>query len=195
MSNPDDFIDNFLLHASNNAVYDPQKAREYYLLNRKLKGRQPGSQLAPPAKSKGVLPVSTGIRRFKKQPVLTSVKRQADVNVRVGALKESLKKLESVLQDLLEKAKTKESKKSEPEKSSDKTAQQKDAAAKSSEKYADKNKEEIAAKAKAERDKDPYANLGIEEVRSKIRSIRAQLKRAIGDARSQSSNSKTVKGR
>ena len=198
---PEEFIDNFLQHE---LPYDSRAAHEYYLQNRELKGRQPAAQTVStsrrPAAQKGAKarPKGKGValkgKHVNGAKAISQV-RQAAVNGRVASLQARLSELEGVLQDLLDKAKTKEDKKSS-DKNSDQTAKQKQAAADSSKDYAEKNKAEIAKKAKEKREENPDANLSIDEVRAKIAKIKSQLKAAIEQGRSKSSNnSKTVKGR
>ena len=191
-----------LLH-SPLGTYDKADAHEYYLRTRKLKGRKAGAQKttkgrAPAAQKLVAAPRSS--KSVKGAKAITQV-RQAAVNGRVAQLKEKLSKLETLLQELLAKAKTKESKKGS-EGSSDQTAKQKKSAAESSEKYADKNKAEIAKKAKEKNAENPDSDLSVDQVREKIWKIRKQINAAVSSARGksstnekQSSNSKTVKGR
>ncbi len=182
MLTPEEFVDGFLSHMVPDTTYDPQKAHEYYMRTRQLKGRQPASikPATSPAKSKGTSSVN-------KVTVSVSAKRQQEVNSRVASLQKRLGELESLLQDLLSKAKKKDSGQS--------TAKQKQSSAKSSKEYYQKHKSEIASKAKADYVKNPDSNLSIEEVRAKISTIRVQLKTAIANARQQLSKSQTVKSR
>lgn len=195
MPNPEEFI-KLLIHGEE--PYNSQQAHEYYLRTRELKGRKPAAQAPTPTarvKNAPAVAVKTA-KNVGKAPVLISVKRQQAVDGRVSKLQARLAELETLLTDLLDKAKKKEEKKNDPDKKSDLTAKQKQAAEKSSDKYAKENKEEIAKKAKEKREEEnPDAKLSIDEVKEKIVKIKAELKAAIEKARQKSTNSQTVKGR
>ena len=190
-------ISQIIIHAPL-GMYDKADAHEYYLRTRKLKGRKAGVKKTAigraPAAQKLVATPRSKAKSVKGAKAITQV-RQAAVNGRVAGLKKKLAKLEGVLKELLEKAKTKETKKGSTG-SSDQTAKQKKSAAESSEKYAEKNKAEIAKKAKEKNKENPDSNLSVNQVREKIWKIRQQINAAMASARKKpSSNSKTVKGR
>ena len=180
-------------------TYDVDQAHEYYLRTRKLKGRKPGVKKVTTSRTRAAQKLAPGHKGGGAGAKSITQVRQAAVNGRVAGLQAKLAKLETLLQELLAKAKTKETKGSD--KNSDQTAKQKKAAADSSEKYAEKNKAEIAKKAKEKREENPDSNLSVDQVREKIWKIRKQLNAAIAAARGKSSpnskqsNSKTVKGR
>jgi len=168
------------------APYDPQKARDYYLRNRVLKGRRPGavkesgigeSSSQPPAKT-------------KKPTTRTPAQRRAQRKAKVEALQARLDRLNTLLTELVKQAKarsgvetkespSKSSTKTASKKTSDLTAKQKNAAAKASEKYREENKETLAKQAeKLQGD--------IKEVRAKIKEVRDELKASINRSRSKS---------
>ena len=190
-------ISQVILHGAL-GTYDVDQAHEYYLRTRKLKGRKAGVKKTTTSRVPAAKKLAPGHKGSVGAKSITQV-RQAAVNGRVAGLQAKLAKLETLLQELLAKAKTKETKGSD--KNSDQTAKQKKAAADSSEKYAEKNKAEIAKKAKEKREENPDSNLSVDQVREKIWKIRKQLNAAMAAARGKSSpnskqsNSKTVKGR
>lgn len=127
-------MDDPLVHS-----YDAAKRREYYLRNRKLKGRSP-AKAKPPKKT-----------RAQRQ-----AERRRKLEAQVDALKGRLEKLRAVLSELTEQAKKRsgvETKKSDskaaaatkktPEKKL--TATQKAKAAKASEEYRKKNPDKALA--------------------------------------------------
>lgn len=182
--------DSALLHATK--PYDPQKAREYYLRTRELKGRKSGSKETPigrrpaaPSKQKSH-PKASNLR-------LVAESRQASLEVRLNNLRD-------VLAKLLEKAKegidtetksdpaTKKTSDSKSSKQEPLTGAAKAKAAKASKDYYEKNKEPSAKD-------DEKLKERIEEVRQKILKIREELKAAIEKARQQSQSKTVPKGR
>lgn len=188
----EDFISNILSHMrvtdGSSDYYDPQKAHDYYLRTRELKGRQPAVKEAPKYQTK-TNPTSTFKRQTTPQNLVT-VKRQQLVNSRVAGLQKRLGQLQDLLKNRLDRAA-----KREKNKNVKPTAKQKQAATKSSDKYRNTNKAEIAKKAKAAYDKNPDANLSVDQIKSQIVTIQGQLKTAIADAQKQLSNPQTVKSR
>jgi hypothetical protein len=145
-----------LVHA-----YDATKRREYYLRNRKLKGRKPG-QGPPPKKT-----------RAQRQ-----AERRKKLEAQVDALKGRLERLQSVLAELTKQAKARsgvEPKKTGPKKTEtggsktpDRklTPTQKAKAAKASEAYRKKNPE------KALSDDVTSLNEKIKTIRKRIEKMR-----------------------
>lgn len=126
--------------------YDAIKRREYYLKNRKLKGRHPGAARTLKPRSKTV-----------KSPVQTRAQRQAarrkKIEAQVAALKGRLERLRAVLAEEVKKAQSKSGATSSkaPAKSAAKTpekkltAAQKAKAAKAAEDYRKKNPDKVLA--------------------------------------------------
>lgn len=87
------------------AEYDPVKAREYYLRNRELKGRQAKSVDQPTSRIAGG-PKPTAKRSFKLPPTKPiRLNTKAETERRVSALKARLDELKLVLKRLVAEAK------------------------------------------------------------------------------------------
>lgn len=173
--------DSDLLHAR---PYDPQKAREYYLRTRHLKGRQKGTVRRP---SSGL---KTGKPTITKTHHSGSAKAAASSNR--AALESRLDHLRDVLAELVDAAKKRSGVDTKPAK---KTATKKEPEKKSKLTAAEK-----AKKAKAEREKykknPPTPQDSIPELQAKIADIRKQIEQAIENNRRKKSTSKTAaKGR
>lgn len=183
--------DSALIHGE---AYDPQKAREYYLRTRKLKGRKKGSGDPEPSgrNSAGSKASTSRTRKPKK----TSAQKRKEAEAQVAALEKRLERLKDVLAELVKKAKARsgveDSKSSSPK---DRAKQNAD----------EKARKPLTAKQKreaAERSKKNYEenkktpNQEIKELQAKIKAIRAQIKAAIAASKKQSSKSQTApKGR
>lgn len=172
--------------------YDPEKARQYYLRTRHLKGRRRGSGDDS----------SGGGSRAGPQ---VSTHKPTTKAAQIDALESKLDRLRSILAELVEKAKrrsgvdikTPESSKSSKSKDSgggDKksdltTAEKKEKARKAREDY-DKKKPEKDTKTQS-------ASAEIKALQEKIQDVKAQIQDAIEDARNKSkSQPKTApKGR
>jgi hypothetical protein len=167
-----------------NVDYNAAQAHEYYLRNRKLKGRAPAIEKVPTGRSGSKLAVGS-------KPKLTIVPNAkpkmttGQVKARVSALQKRLATLKAVLADLVKQLKDKggDATKAAAKKTADATSTAKAdvAAAKSSADYYDKNKAKIAAKAK----KDAAANdagdlkTQIKVIEDKIAKMRFDLAAAI----------------
>lgn len=174
-------MDHFIAH-----VYDPAKAREYYLRTRELKGRKKGMEV-----------VGEG-RAPAQPPAAAPVKKPS--GDRKAILKDRLGRLEQILDDLtarVEAAKarsgitTPTKKTAEAEKSKDpstpakeKTSSQKKKDAKAAAERYEKNKT-------AETSKDAQAVQDeIEEVQKAIAEAREELSKALALAKQKASSSK-----
>lgn len=175
------------------AVYDPAKAREYYLRTRKLKGRQP-MQGRPPTRS-GSLGVGSGpstytvklddgtsMRLTKEQ----LVEQKAYAAKRVKEIKQNLEQLGAVLKRSMAKAK-KEKAEAAKEAAKPDTASEKSAAARDSKQYRDKHSESIATKARTVAktvDKKVTAKADpVAELESTITQIKDTLRAAVANQR------------
>ena len=94
--------DSALLHAEK--PYDAQKAREYYLRTRKLKGRKKGSgQPTPTGRNpRGAQPKAAP---HPVKPRKTKAQKQKEAEVQVAALKKRLARLKEALAELVKAAK------------------------------------------------------------------------------------------
>lgn len=190
-----DAIENILTHiqVSSSDNYDPVKAHDYYMRTRVLTPRQThwvapttgrvnGAYVPPVAKAKASALVAKPLsKKLSPQQALRS-----KLQVRIDGLQTRLATLKKTLDDLVQQLKDRKSKSdATTAKAKDKvahpTASDKAAAAKSSAKYYDKNKVEIATKRKKEPTPKSVAELEtqIKNVRAKIVTIRAELTKAL----------------
>lgn len=191
-----DAVDNIIRHmqVSSSDNYDPVKAHEYYMKTRELHPRQSGPWVAPTtgrvngayvppsAKQKtSALVAKPSSKKLSPQQAL-----QSKLQVRVAGLQTRLATLKKTLDDLVQEVKDRKSKSlataaKAKDKAAHPTASDKAAAAKSSAKYYNKNKVDIAAKRKKESASKSVAELEtqIKDVRAKIITIRAELAKAL----------------
>ena len=136
---PTDLEREQLLHA-----YDPQKAHEYYLRTRKLKGRNHGSGEQPEGFARA------NARRHES----AKAKQKRELQARIQSLSEKLSKLETLIREKEHEAASEDRKskakkeRAAKEKDKPKTAAEKAKAARENEKYRDKHKQELKTKAK-----------------------------------------------
>lgn len=168
-------------------VYDKAKAHEYYLQNRRLKGRRRGGVVPP----RGSNPQT--LKLLEKHTPNKKHGHEAEV----AALKARLEKLRDVLAKLVEQAK-KRSGVDSPKKSTAKRSASGSGGGKDSKAspLTAKQKREASARAKKSYEKNKDKNQQspsneIEELQKKIADIRAQIKAAIERAHKQS-KSKTA---
>jgi len=153
-----------LMHGSH--PYDPVKAREYYLKNRKLKGRKKGVAKGP-ALEKGVkrlvskqgspaqqarlaalhailnkAPKTSAKPRERKLPPKELKAQRAAVVKQISSYKKRLSELNKELKDKTAKAKESERESKKPDSAAEKAEKARD-----SEKYRDKNKQKLKNKA------------------------------------------------
>ena len=191
--------DSALIHGK---VYDPQKAHEYYLRTRQLKGRKPGvskpsaSQVARVSPIQGVKPNRAYTRS-----------RQEELQAQKEALKKRLEHLREVLADLVEKAKkrshsdpnkkTSDSKDTAPETQVDKA--DRNSAEKDRKPLTAKQKSDKARKAKEEYEKEHPNTLSqdVDILREQVKDIKAKIEKAMADAqdrRTKAGQNKTKSG-
>jgi hypothetical protein len=192
--NPPD--DSALLHGMER--YDPQKAHEYYLRTRQLKGKHPGGAQVIPlhGRTKTGAVVLTPHHKSAKQ-------LQNEAKVRTAALHQRLDRLKSVLALLVKQAKERSGVKVSDSRSP--AQRQKEAKGKSPHEHthqtaAEKRKaheDYLKNKAKHPTKTDHQLHMQIKEVEAKIAKVRAELQTAIEQARKHAqSQSKTAsKGR
>lgn len=157
--------------------YDPQKAREYYLRTRKLKGRKKGESYTVKGPSGGTQTLSG--KELAKQ--------KANTARRVGEIKERLNELTRELKKRMAEAR-------EAERKSKKgpTAAEKAEAARESKKYRDKNRQKLKSKrgsggGSKTSDSGPPT---VDELKQKVENVRGILKAAVERQRSLSSATK-----
>lgn len=175
--------ENFILrHAQ--VPYDPQRAHEYYLRTRELKGRKKGSKL-PDVK----LPKSAIAKADPHK--MTAAQRREQAHARVVAIQARLDRLKEVLAQLVEQAQSRsgakpssaeKAKATEPAKQTTntkekpKTAQQKKEDAKTARERYQKERQSPAQQEEALRAQ-------VKDVENRIHEIRQQLKDSIQQAR------------
>lgn len=102
MRSAEEFI-NGLLHAE----YDPEARRRYYLRNRKLKGRQPGSDVSTEVDRPSAA-VRPGIGRPDRATLPVRAKpttsKTDEIEAKVADLKAKFEKLREVLRELVKQA-------------------------------------------------------------------------------------------
>jgi hypothetical protein len=183
----DDVLEAVIAHA-----YDPQKAHEYYLRTRKLKGRRRASdQLSGPRE--GFNPGGSATAPPRRSARQTPKQRQALARARVAAIQKRLDRLKEVLAELVEQAKRRSGIEVD-DKSEKSTAETKDAKPKRRT-AAEKKKD---AKAQAERrekeqrlspdQKVAAIQKEMAQVREQIAEIRAKLARPARPAQQPTSN-------
>lgn len=177
--------------------YDPQKAHDYYVRTRHLKGRHGGSGH----------PLSSGRQGGGNQhhpPKKSAKELQKEAHARVAALEKRLERLREVLRELVKQSKARagvETKNTPTKKAAasgggskghDKplTAAQKRDAAKRSEEYRKKHPEH-----KSDDKKAKEVEAKIKDVREQIRKIRAELQAASQRGRAHMQTQTAPKGR
>lgn len=180
-------------------VYDPVKAREYYLRTRELKGRKKG-QREQPATRDGPKPVSKPTTPKVPSNALTPEQRKAAVKARVTQMKARLEKLQSILDELVEQAKKRSG--VDETKDVDKKEDKDTASKKDNEPQTAKEKK--AAKERYEKEKAKDPTLGeeekslqedIKEVREKIEKAREDLRAVVKRAREKAARKAATQGR
>ena len=182
-------IDEVLEHAK---VYDPVKARDYYLRTRKLKGRNAGRSDQAIKRKLGIDPSSEveDTRSLKKRRADVkppSAKARAErVHAEVEALKGRLVKLQAALKQLVANAESKGS----SEKKSDTTTKESSDKSEPKEKLSATEKKKAAERSKDWRKENPTKpepkEKSVEELRAQIAEIKKKLQAAVEEARSKS---------
>lgn len=186
--------DSALIHAR--TPYDPQKAREYYLRTRKLKGRRTARVVEPKGNGR---PHAVAVPAHKK----SSKGRNAELMAQKAALEKRLDRLRDILAQKVKAAKRRSG---VEDKSPKKSSQEK--AAKSERGKNDKpltaaEKHKKAAKARADYKKEHGGDKGdsvsneIAQLKKQIADIKARIAAAIQDAQKQhqSTHQTAPKGR
>jgi hypothetical protein len=135
-------------------LYDPQKAHEYYLKNRELKGRKPGQEqdasggdrpnAQGPLAGKTKMQIAQGAKATQRKELAAAIK----------GLQERLKKLEALIKTREHEEKSHDRKstakkeRAAKEKDKPKSAAEKSKAARENKKFRDKHKQSLKNKAK-----------------------------------------------
>lgn len=177
VSSLSEFIENVLQHE-----YDPQKAHEYYLRTRELKGRTPSSTSPTPLATRTGVGTSSSPRRTPLTQ--TAEQHRQEVKARVEALQSRLEALRKVLQELVRLAQarsgvetTKPSEKSSSEPKL--TSSQKKAAAEASKKYYEEHKDDALTPS----EQLESLQTKVKAVEAKIQELRDKLKTTINPIR------------
>lgn len=179
-------MDHFIAH-----IYDPAKAREYYLRTRELTGRKKGSAIEP-----GGPPVGSGVASAPAKPPAKPVVK----GNRAAILKDRLGRLEEILDDLTARVEAAKARSgiTTPTKKSGEADKSKDPSTSSKEKSSSQKKKDAKAAAEryeknktAETSKDAQAVQDeIEEVQKAIAEARAELADALAKAKQKNASSK-----
>ena len=179
------------------AGYDPQKAREYYLRTRELKGRQAGSKDTSagsrPAPKVNLMSTPTGAKTSSApKPKSSALEKRKATEKRIEEMKGRLEKLRKLLRELVKQAQArsgadpKDSKTKAAAGSHKLTAKERKEAAKRQEEYRKKNPE----KKETLTEQEKRLAKQIEDVNAKIADARNDLKSAIAKARKGSANNR-----
>lgn len=179
--------DSALFHAR---VYDPVKAREYYLRTRKLKGRKKGSD-NDYGRREGVQAqrILSGQGSGGKPNRANTASRRAELKAQKEALEKRLDRLRDVLKELVDAAQKRSGvKKQESEK--DKAPEtKKDKADRNKAEKKDKpetaaEKKERAKKAKEAYEKENPTSLSedVEILKEQVKDIQSKIQKAVADA-------------
>lgn len=174
MKRVDEFLQHHLEHE-----YDPAKRREYYLRNRKLKGRKRGLVEAPAGGRPAGRP---------QPPRKAAATKTAEIEARKVALEKKLERLREVLRELVEAAKARSG--VEPKRDKEASAPEPTSSKKDS-KLTAAQKRKKAAQAREDYEKEKQSapttkslEADIAEVREQIAAARAKLKAALERSRS-----------
>lgn len=164
----------YILHA---AVYDPAKAREYYLRTRHLKGRRPAAQVASTAghPAKGA---SNAEMRLSRRKQLEAEKAK---------LERRIEELKNALESLVRQAKRRAGisasedaqKGSDPKEQADRNSRDKKDKPLTEKQKRDKRE---ASKEQYQKEKGMSLSGEVEALRKQAQDIRAKLEAAIADA-------------
>lgn len=171
-------------------AYDRQKAHEYYLRTRKLKGRKKGAAKPPLSSIRPGSHASGGIGKKASKATKSPAQLRSETQAKVAGIKARIAKLEAALKALIAesessksktKAKTPEKSGSKSESSDSKplTAAQKAQKKKDNAEYYDKHKKPAEKKTGLQ---EMTNEQKIEEIRSQLKAARAQLKAAMARA-------------
>lgn len=174
MKRVDEFLQHHLEHE-----YDPTKRREYYLRNRKLKGRKRG---------RGDRPTGGRPTGRPQPPRKKAGQTPAEIEARKVALEKKLERLKEVLRELVDAAKARsgvEPKRDKEASTPEPTSSKKDSkltAAQKRKKAAEARKDYEPEKQSAPTTKSLEADIA--KVREQIASARAKLRASIDRSRS-----------
>jgi chromosome segregation ATPase len=179
--------DSALFHAG---TYDPAKAHEYYLRNRKLKGRV--SRLEDKVSSRPSSTRTTSGSAGGKPNRADTKSRQAQLRAEKEALEKRLDRLRDVLKELVDAAKKRsggnpnkkdDEKGKAPETQADKADRNKDQKKDKPETAAQKKEKAKKAKEAYEKEHPTSLSQDIDVLQSQVEDIQHKIKQALADAR------------
>lgn len=190
MSKLEPIDDSGLFHGT----YDPIKAHEYYLRNRKLKGRKPGAALVKRGRPGATIrPVAT--KAVGQKPNRANAKsRRAELETQKKALEKRLEHLRNVLRKLVEEAKktshkndakkpdSKDEKGRAPETKADKADRNHDEKSRKPLTAAQKAKKAKAAKEAYEKEHPNSLSHDVDILRLQVKDIQNKIQKALTDA-------------
>lgn len=158
-------------------VYDPVKAREYYLRTRHLKGRRPAAQEASIGR-----PTARGASNAEMR-----LSRRKQLEAEKAKLEKRIEELKNALESLVRQAKRRagitaaedSATKKDPKEQADRNTRDKKDKPLTEKQKADKRK---AAKDQYEKEKGMTLSREVEALRKEAQDIRAKLEAAIADA-------------
>lgn len=174
MPTPEQFIEEFLEHADR--VYDAQRAHDYYLRTRRLKGRQAGQQETTSGRGGRTAP-----KLATRHPGGT---RHQQAKEQLAALQHRLERLREALDVLLKEAKGRSGIKTPVKKSPAKAAADSKSGGGSKEKLTAKQKREAAKRSADYRKKHPEKSTVSPEAKSveqKIKDVRETIRKVKED--------------
>ena len=198
MSVAENFIEDFMLkHFYIPPVYDPLKAHEYYLRNRKLKGRAVGKK--PMVVKRSGSSYSSGIKKHHvNKPV--SKKKSTDhvkeIEARVAHLQARLTSLRKVLAELVKQAKHRSGIETPTKNSSSKTSSSSSGSgSRSSSKLTSKQKNDAAKRSKEYYDKHKKnaSHESAHSIEAKIKDVEHKISKMRAELASAKSHTKTKK--
>lgn len=188
MRTPTDLERETLMH-----LYDPQKAHEYYLKNRELKGRKPGqgdvsgnqmpgASTQDPRTGKTRQQIAKDAKANQRKQLAAAIKGLQD---RLNKLEALIKKREHEEKSTDRKSKAKKERAAK-ERDKPKSAAEKAKATRENEKYRDKHKQELKSKAKKHDGKSGGGKKGSSDKKhsvSELKSLATKVKGQIAVAK------------
>jgi len=180
-----ELVENVLAHAT---VYDPQKAREYYLRTRQLKGRRPAASQATIGRAASSHDTGNeGKNARPKSNAEMRASRRRQLEAEKAKLERRIEELKNALESLVRQAKRRagisasedKQKDSDPKEQADRNTRDKKDKPLTEKQKADKRK---ASKEQYEKEKGMTLSREVEALRDQAKDIRAKLEVAIADA-------------
>lgn len=179
-------VEDVLRHAT---VYDPQKAREYYLRTRHLKGRRPAASQATNSRAEFEKHATGNEGKYARPKSNAEMRasRRRQLEAEKAKLERRIEELKNALESLVRQAKRRAGisasedaqKDSDPKEQADRNTRDKKDKPLTEKQKADKRK---ASKEQYEKEKGMTLSREVEALRDQAIDIRAKLEAAIADA-------------